>query len=131
MSGKAMARAFDDAVLLAQDCAVRCEPPLQPEGDLSSPGIAAALLLGAGQWASTPPAAGAPPQQAVAHPLAPAAADAASSSQALQPVVLQSLSLWVAPADGGYPHQCGRHPCQRPACHSLPSNPRAQCSLCI
>lgn len=106
MSGKAMARGFDNTVHLAQDCAVRCEPPLQPEGDLSSPGIAAALLLGAGQWASSPPAAAVPPQQVVTHSLAPAAADAASSSQAPQPVVLQSLSLWVAPADGGYPHQC-------------------------
>lgn len=85
---------------------MRCEPPSKPDGDLGSPDIAAALLLGAGQWRSRPPAAGTPPQQqqqqqAMTHLLAPAAAGPAPSGQALQPMVLQSLSLWVAPADGG------------------------------
>ena len=118
---------------------MRCEPPPQPEADLGSPGIAAALLLGAGQWGSSATAAGVPPQpqqqqqqqQAVPHPLAPAAGAPASGSQALQPVVLQSLSLWVAHADGGDFQRCRRSPLPVPCQPLFAGKPCAQCLSCV
>jgi len=80
-----------------QDCAVRYEPPASPADDLTGGGVAAALLLGDGRWAMEP---------AQQHGVAAGHGNGAAAKPAQPAVVLQSLSLWVAPADGEEHQNC-------------------------
>lgn len=106
---------------------MRYEPPPQPANDLAAPGVAAALLLGAGRWGCGHSTAAVSAAKAVqpplAHPLADAPGDDAAAAEAMQPVVLQSLSLWVAAADGQCAAPLNEH------AHLLGAG-RRDCTIC-
>lgn len=91
-----------------QDCAVRLEPPPPLDGEFEAPPVAAVLLVAGARWSLQPPTVaaaavrrreGAKSHQDAEPPPAGLGGDAAQPTK----VVLASLSLWVANAEGTPP----------------------------